>query len=311
MRRLTDLGRSLPGLALRWDSRGRPLSAGRCLLAVATLSELLFTADAGLFGSEPRCSAISSISLWCVSAAITHTMLLARVLSIAVLLLVVSGYRPRWTCVPHWYVAFSLFSSMPLPNGGDGAAAIVTMLVIPICLGDERVWQWGKPVRLPSPGWRGSAVAAHLVIRVQVVIVYLVAAVSKISDPAWRHGVAMYYVFNDQEFGIPIHSWPLIAELANWGLLIQVLSWSVIVLQLFIAVGAVGPRRLRFTALLAGVSLHLATILVMGLPSFGLTMICLLLIGYGGRAAGLDQSVRGRTHDLFGGRLAASALDVG
>ncbi|QUQ68992.1 sporulation-delaying protein SdpB family protein [Kutzneria sp. CA-103260] len=308
MRRLTSRWRSLPGLALRWESRTRPLAAGRSLIAVATLSELLFTADAGLFSDAPRCTAIGSISLWCVSAATTHATLLARVLSVVVLLLVASGYRPRWTCVPHWYVTFSLFSSLLTPNGGDGAAMIATLLVIPICLGDDRVWQWGKPRHPPSPGWRGSAFAAHMVIRLQVLIVYLVAAVSKISDPAWRHGAGMYYVFNDQEFGIPTQSWPVILDLTQWGLLIRVLSWSVIALQLFVAVGSVGPWRLRLAALLAGVSLHLAIILVMGLPSFGLTMIGLLLVGYGGRAAGLDRPVQGRIHDLSGDRSATSAL---
>jgi antimicrobial peptide system SdpB family protein len=300
--RLTDLGRSLPLHALRWDSRGRPLAVGRCLLAVATLSELLFTADAGLFGDGPRCVGISSLSLWCLGGAVTHSTLLARVLSIAVLLVVASGYRPRWTGVPHWYVTFSLFSTLVTPNGGDGAAAVATLLVIPICLGDARAWQWATPVDPPSPGWRGSAFAAHMVFRLQLVIIYVVAAVSKIVDPAWRQGIAMHYVFSDPEFGLPAHSWPVISALAGSGLLIHALTWSVIALQLFVAVGGVGPRRLRFAALLAGVGLHVAIILVMGLPSFGLAMVGLLLIGYGGRAAGVDHAAGDRS----GGRAAAS-----
>jgi antimicrobial peptide system SdpB family protein len=301
MRRLTDVGQSLLSLALRWDSRGRQLAVGRSLLAVASLSELVFTGDIALFGGRSGCGGIGSFSLWCVSSVATHGMLLARVVSIAVLVLVLSGYRPRWTCIPHWYVTFSLFSALVAPNGGDGAAAVGTLLLIPICLGDTRAWQWNNAADAPSPAWRGSAFAAHMVFRLQIFIIYIVAVISKISDSAWSRGVAMYYVFHDPEFGIPADSWSVILGLANSGLVVRALSWSVIVLQLFIAVGGVGPRKFRFAALVAGVGLHVAIIFVMGLPSFGLAMIGLLLIGYGGGLAGADRAgsvrIRSRPED--------------
>ena len=67
---------------------------------------------------------------------------------------------PRWTCVPHWYVAFSLADSITQPDGGDAVAAIATMLFIPMLLGDDRVWQWSRPAGPLAPFARGSAHAA-------------------------------------------------------------------------------------------------------------------------------------------------------
>nr|WP_255360889.1 sporulation-delaying protein SdpB family protein [Kutzneria sp. 744] len=286
---MRDILQALSRLTVRWDSRDGWLTAGRCMVAVATLSEVVFTSDSGLFGSVVpadvnglRCDAIRSISLWCVSAASTHGILLARLASIGVLLLVISGYRPRWTCIPHWYISFSLFSVLPVPNGGDGAAEIAALLLIPICLGDVREWMWRSPRSLPSPAWRGAAFAAHMLVRLQLVIVYVSAAVSKIIDPAWRQGVAMYYVFHDPWFGIPEKSWSALTVLLASHTVVAAFTWSVIALQLTIAVTVVGSRRMRQAALVLGVCLHLAIMLLMGLPSFGLIMIGLLVVGYGG-----------------------------
>jgi len=108
--------------ALAFDPRTTPLAVGRSLIAVAGLTVVLFTSDADLFpGSparppRPRCNGLRTVSLWCVDTS-PPALLVARILSIGVLLVVAAGYRPRWTCVPHWYVAFSLNSAMYIPNG--------------------------------------------------------------------------------------------------------------------------------------------------------------------------------------------------
>jgi antimicrobial peptide system SdpB family protein len=288
--KLTTFWRSLLTTAAGYDPRGASLAAGRCLLALATLSSVVFTPDTVLFSNAVSrsegiaCGGVRSASLWCLSHELTGTFLFARIVTITVLILAASGYRPKWTCVPHWYVTFSLTASMAAINGGDNAAVIATMLTVPLCLGDGRTWQWTRPSRPLAASWRGRSFATHLVIRLQVCFIYLMAAGSKVFDPAWGDGTAMYFVLHDPQFGLPASVAGSLAPLVDSRWLIGLLTWSVIAVQLVIAVAVLGRRRHRVVAVVLVASLHVAIIALMGLASFGTIMIALALIALGGRS---------------------------
>src|SRR5207248_6980165 len=129
-----------------------------------------------------RCEGIRSLSLWCLTGDTDAGLSIARVVSIAILAVVLSGFSPRWTCIPHWYINFSLAASMSLANGGDKVTQVATMLLIPVCLGDDRRWQWSFPASSLPGRWRGRSFAAHWALRCQVFIIYLIAATSKLTD---------------------------------------------------------------------------------------------------------------------------------
>src|SRR6185437_10077285 len=136
------------------------LSWARTILAIAQLLTILATSDSQMFMSVPstslaaQCTGIKAASLWCVTGGEQLPDPVGRTIAIVVLLLVLSGYRPRWSCVLHWYVAFSIAEDVTTIDGGDQVAEIFTMLLIPLCLGDERVWIWRKPVDPVAPTWR-------------------------------------------------------------------------------------------------------------------------------------------------------------
>jgi antimicrobial peptide system SdpB family protein len=148
-----------------FEPRGMPLSVGRSLLAFAESTVLLANPDRVLFSPFPDtppdavCSGVSMLSLWCVTGAGALSHSADRIVAITVLGVVVLGFRPRWLCVPHWYVAFSLAVDMTFINGGEQVAQILAGLLIPVCLGDRRRWQWARPTEPMSPAWRGSACA--------------------------------------------------------------------------------------------------------------------------------------------------------
>ncbi|WP_410575610.1 hypothetical protein [Amycolatopsis sp. cmx-4-61] len=82
--------------------------------------------------------------------------------------------------VPLFNSDTTLFADSPAVPGEYGA-----VLLIPVCLADNRTWQW-SPAREPLPAaWRGCSFAATQVLRLQVAVIYLVAATAKLSDPAW------------------------------------------------------------------------------------------------------------------------------
>ena len=112
--------------ALRFDYRSRWFAFGRTALALATLSELLFTRSGALFtrvgtAVGPLCSAQPRVSLFCLVG--EHEFVDARRwLAIVLLLVVASGYRPRFLTFVHLWVVYSVTTSLTLPDGGDSTA---------------------------------------------------------------------------------------------------------------------------------------------------------------------------------------------
>lgn len=269
--------------ALAFEPRSITLAVGRSLVAVAELVVVVFTPDADLFlgaagePPRPRCDGLSAVSLWCVGSPAMPTTAY-RFVSIAVLLLVASGYRPRWTCIPHWYVTFSLSLAAYISNGGEQAARLLTLLLIPLCIGDCRRWQWQRPDAPLSPTWRGVGYAGHLAIRGQVVLIYGDAVIGKLREPEWLDGTAMHYIFQSAYFGAPSGLMTLLESrlLAGWS--IPTITWTALAAEAFIAFSAFGNQAVRRWALAAGVGLHGGIVAALGLISFGLVMIALLAV---------------------------------
>jgi antimicrobial peptide system SdpB family protein len=194
---------------------------------------------------------------------------------------------------------------MSVPDGGDHVATILVLLLllllllVPLCLGDTREWHWRAPDTPLEPVWRGVSYAAVLVARLQTCIIYASVVVSKVTDYAWSHGTAMYYTFYDSLNGIPSDLRPVLSAILDSGWLNAALAWSVILTQLVMAITVVGPARARPFALVLGTGLHVAIIVIMGLPSFGLVMVALLVV------ATAAPSWRGVFRPRVSGRLSA------
>ncbi|MBC3840268.1 HTTM domain-containing protein [Streptacidiphilus sp. 4-A2] len=146
-----------------------------------------------------------------------------------------------------------------------------------MCLDDRRSWAWRRPTRPLRPAWRGAAFAAHAALRCQIAIIYLNAAGAKLASPAWRHGTAMAVLAHDPEFGFPGAVRPFAQQLLSHAWAADLLTWSVLVIETLIALSMAFGRRMRRIGLFLAILLHGAIILLMGLFSFGLVMIALLL----------------------------------
>lgn len=290
---------SLTRRAGSFEPRGRVLDFARILLALAQLSILAASPSRVLFLQSPgatwdsRCAGINAYSLWCVSSDVSGGTTVGMCVAALILVAVAIGLSPRILCVPHWYVTFSLGVDIAVPNGGDAAAEILALLLIPMCLGDPRTSVWQLPRgREMTPHWRGSSYAAHLVLRLQVSGIYLQAAISKLLHPAWRHGVALQLLANDPSFGVTsmgrgfadtFMALPAVAQTLTYGALLAEFS-----------IGAAmwfGPRYRRVGFAIA-VAMHGAIILIMGLFSFGLVMIACVLTTCAGRSIFPDTSCR-------------------
>jgi antimicrobial peptide system SdpB family protein len=206
----------------------------------------------------------------------------ARWISISVLLVVASGWRPRFTGVAHWWIAFSFAASTTVAEGGDQVHAIIALLLVPVTLMDARRSHWESW----APGFSSTAqqIRATLarscftLIRLQVALIYFHAGVAKLYAPEWPNGTAVYYWFTHPVFGMSGVVRELASPLLNSGIGVAALTWGTILLEITLASALVMERRHFPVLLKVGILFHFGIILAHGLFSFFLVMSAALVL---------------------------------
>jgi antimicrobial peptide system SdpB family protein len=246
-------------------------------LALATASELLFTRPAALFttvgtATGPFCTAQPAVSLFCLGD--PHEFVAGRCwLAVVGLLLVASGYRPRYSSILHLWIVFSVTTSVTLPDGGDSIALIACFLITPMCLADPRRWQWTPPPQRMSRSGRTVAYLSFWALRLQIAYLYADSAIAKMGVADWQNGSALYYFVRDQMFGSAGPLAPLWLWLSGQAPTTLAITWGAIAVELAIALFTLLGTRWRLAALGLGLALHALIFLSMGLFSFSLVMV--------------------------------------
>jgi antimicrobial peptide system SdpB family protein len=272
--------------AIAW----RVVGVARAMIAAAMMATLLATplneqfggdgydvARSGTVWQASKCHGVLKVSLFCLTN--PRHFDAARLIAIVVLAIVVVGLYPAFTCIPHWYVAWSCNAWLATQDGGDQIASIVCLLLIPICLLDRRPSHWSRSDPR-AVGWVARTVTTtfFFLISLQMAALYAHAALAKLGRPEWVDGTALYYWLNDPQFGAQ-HA-PLVGgivgHLSN-PLLVTAITWGPIAIEASLALSLLQPRWRRVTVP-AGISLHACIGLLMGLTSFSLTMIACLLL---------------------------------
>jgi antimicrobial peptide system SdpB family protein len=268
-----------------WNPCSRAIGFGRTLIAIGQISVLVFTAPVNLFPETltsefgPQCDGLlASISAYCLVSQSIPLVWVNLFLAIG-LLVIVSGYRPRYTALLHFWISLSIASTIRLPDGGDVVAQIVTLLLIPVCMADGRVWQWTAHKPTEASWLHGFSWAFIWAIRVQMAYIYFSSGVTKIGVPSWSEGTAVYYVIRGEMFGTNTILSPIAYVLTEVPLFSLLLTWGTIVLELLLGILLVMPQRAASRLALGGSwLLHAAIIVVMGLFSFGFLMLGAVLI---------------------------------
>jgi antimicrobial peptide system SdpB family protein len=116
------------------------------------------------------------------------------------------------------------------------------------------------------------------VIRIQVSIIYLHAAIGKIAVTEWVDGTALYYWFTHPVFGVADSVRPWILPLLSHGAAVMAMTWGVIALELALFLGLVAERRYRTTLLVFGLAFHFGIFVVHGLFTFFVAMAAALIL---------------------------------
>ncbi|MEU5769054.1 sporulation-delaying protein SdpB family protein [Streptomyces asoensis] len=269
-----------------------PWAAGyglaRTLLALGTLGTLVFSDASTLFrevstvGRYPLCQGVNSGGAFCLVPEGHYDAM--RWACCLVLVAAASGWRPRLTAVPHAYVAFSVFTGIAIPDGGDQITWILTLLIALVAVADPRRWHWRPWPRQEGPlsrqrtRWALLGVSALVVARIQMSVLYFQSCVAKLPHAEWADGSALYYWVNNYDFGAPYWLRPALQAVVDHPLGVAAMTWGPLVLEIALAGALLLPQRVRWMLLPAGVLFHLGIAVVMGLWSFALAMCAGLLL---------------------------------
>ncbi len=284
---LTRMGR----WALRVSSTAAPWTnvygLARSLLAFGTALTLAFNDSSILFplvaGAEPPpyCNGLRGAGAFCL---MSHDLDAGRWLLVAALVVIASGWRPRYTALLHWWISWSVQANAGMVEGGDQVTAIITLLLLPIALTDQRSWHWlasAVPAVQPPGPARATipllALSAQLAIRLQVAAIYFDSVVGKLGVAEWKDGTALYYWLTHPTFGAPSWLRPALVPLLT-STAVAPLTWSVILVEIALFMGLTMNKRYRGWLLVAGLFLHGGIMVVHGLVSFGLAMFGALIL---------------------------------
>jgi antimicrobial peptide system SdpB family protein len=248
----------------------------RSILATGTLLTLLCNSTTNLFFADGLVRMSNKNSLLDIGlfTIFSEHLEIAKIIAIFVLLLVISGYRPRITGILHWYITFSFYADCSNIDGGDHLANVLSFLLIPICLSDNRVWHWqNNTTVLQTEKQKIANLIAWLagfVIRLQVCIVYFQAGVAKIPEEEWKNGTAFYYWFIHTYHGADTWLKNLFLPIlqTSWG--VTSITWGTIIFEilLFLAIVMKKDDKRRHYLLISGLLFHFSIVLVHGLVSF-------------------------------------------
>ncbi|WRZ91659.1 hypothetical protein OHB54_22805 [Streptomyces sp. NBC_01007] len=261
-----------------FDFRSRWFGVGRSLICFAELTVVLVTPSKALLtpvltiSDGARCGGVRAASAYCLVGGTSHAEY-ARWILVAALLVAAVGYRPRWTAIPQLWAIYSIAVSITVPDGGESVGLIMSLLMLPILLTDNRTWQWSPPAKPLHQSAHAIAYAAFWAVRLQLAYIYLDTAISKFGVADWANGTAEYYFLRDNMFGVAKPWDGLLLTLSKSPLIVVGMTWGALVVELLIAVCILGSDRWRRVGLALDILLHGSIILLMGLWSFALVMI--------------------------------------
>lgn len=200
----------------------------------------------------------------------------ARLIVIAVLLLVMTGLIPQVSSVLHVWVGFSIHNFYIFLNGGDHLMFALSIFLLPICLTDRRLNQWKFEKVAPNSGNIVSNMALFF-IQVQAAWMYIDASISKIPKKGWYTGTAVYYYTSHYRLGAP--DWiKQINESFTLTPMVKIVTWGVLILEIILAACLFMPPAFKRKIWIPAIFFHFLIVLNFGLITFFIAINALLIL---------------------------------
>jgi antimicrobial peptide system SdpB family protein len=257
---------------------------GRSLMALSLILTLLFNPSEVLFGvsldsMEKNWSALNFFSLFHHFTGYSFT----KILAISSLILVLVGWRPRYTCLLHFWIIKTFCLTCSVVEGGDQLHANLAMIFIPVCLMDNRKWCW-----IPNPVETKNGLLLKFrnitswfmlhMMRLQIAGLYFNAAVGKLPSEEWANGNAVYYWFWHPYLGAPDFMRSFFGDLFRNDFFILLINHGTLVLEIFLFASIIGHKPSRKILFIFALIFHISIFFVHGLFSFMITMFGALIV---------------------------------
>lgn len=203
---------------------------------------------------------------------------IAKYLSIVILLFVITGYFPKVSIFLQAWVHLSICNSFIVIDGGDQIASNLSLLLIPICLFDNRTNQWKEETKSRKP-INVFFNVYYFLICIQVAIIYLHAGIGKLyAGEDWKTGTCLYYWFTNNVFGVP----KFMQNFYNFFTLskfVPIFAWIVIIFEISLFACIFSTNRvIKYSFMILGILFHLAIAFTHGLISFFFSMSAALIL---------------------------------
>ncbi|WP_313000540.1 sporulation-delaying protein SdpB family protein [Chryseobacterium gleum] len=283
MSKLNTIENKLRVLAFRNSPYTNVVGLSRSLIALGTLLTLLVNPVDTLFVRKISGSFIipplqnefaNKINFFYLLG--NQDLALMKWFAIIILTIVISGYLQKITCLLHWWISFSFLHTAAVIDGGDQIATILTLLLIPICVLDNRKNHWSAKIE----EYRVTnliSICFMYIIRLQVAIIYFHASVGKFAHPEWANGTAIYYWLHHSNFGMPDYFYFLNPFLGN-SFFVTGLTYGVLILELLLFLALFASKRYRLSILIVALIFHLFIILFHGIFSFFFSISAALIL---------------------------------
>jgi hypothetical protein len=252
------------------------------------------------WGSLPKQRVSQGHNWWSIWFHVTdpHGMKVVHVCILAIMFLFAVGFATRITGVLTWAAILSYIQRGP--NTLFGMDTIMIVVVLYLVIGpsgatlsvDRLISRWWAnyrarraglpPIELPPLAPSVSANLAVRLLQVHICIIYMASGLSKLLGAAWWDGTAVWGTMANPEFSpmqyklymdflrfITSHRW-------LWHVVITSGTAFTLVFEISFAF-LVWNSRLRWTMLVAAVMLHLGIALLMGLVTFSMMMLTMVL----------------------------------
>jgi hypothetical protein len=250
--------------------------------------------------TDPRRVAGRGYPIWSVWFHVTDPtwMVGVHITILVILMLFTLGVGTRVTSVLAWLGVISY--TQRAPTTLFGMDTMMNILMIYLMIGPSgsafsvdrliaRYWASWRAWRTNRPGpvnlKPAPSVSANLAIRllqIHLCIIYLSAGLSKLKGNAWWQGTAIWGTLANYEFS-PMH-WPFflgfLRFLAQNRFIWEILMTGGVIFTLMMEIGfpfLVWIRRLRWVMLGMAATLHTGIAVLMGLNTFSLFMLTLLI----------------------------------
>lgn len=261
------------------------LAFARALFAISALLTIIFNDTSELINKDLLNISPNifrpDIYLYSISIFTIFSPFAAKIISISILVFAISGFLPQISCILQSWVHISMCNSIIVMEGGDQIAANLVLLLVPICLFDNRVNQWSEVKNIITPLRKGINVFFNIyffLILLQVAVIYLHAGIGKLYNDEWKNGSCMYYWISNNVFGAP--KWiQYFLKPFTLSFFAPIISWSVIFLELGLFACILSTsRKIKKTFLLLGIFFHLNIMIVHGLVTFFFAMFGSLIL---------------------------------